>query len=54
MTRKIYQAFSKIGLIPDSGATYFLPRLIGIQKATALMMTGEKISAQEALNMGMI
>ena len=48
------QAFSKIGLIPDSGATYFLPRLIGIQKATALMMTGEKISAQEALNMGMI
>ncbi|MFM7710618.1 MAG: enoyl-CoA hydratase-related protein, partial [Ferruginibacter sp.] len=31
------QAFSKIGLIPDSGGTFFLPRLIGFQKATALM-----------------
>ena len=48
------QAFSKIGLIPDSGGTYFLPRLIGIQKATALMMLGDKISAEEAEKMGMI
>jgi 2-(1,2-epoxy-1,2-dihydrophenyl)acetyl-CoA isomerase len=48
------QAFSKIGLIPDSGGTYFLPRIIGRQKATALMMLGEKISAEEALEMGMI
>ena len=48
------QAFSKIGLIPDSGGTYFLPRLIGFQKASALMMTGDKVSAQEAEKMGMI
>ena len=48
------QAFSKIGLIPDSGGTYFLPRLIGIQKAAALMMTGETISAEKAETLGMI
>ena len=48
------QAFSKIGLIPDSGATFFLPRLIGMQKATGLMMTGEPISAMEAEKIGMI
>ncbi|HWR94953.1 MAG TPA: enoyl-CoA hydratase-related protein [Flavobacterium sp.] len=48
------QAFSKIGLIPDSGGTFFLPRLVGFQRATALMMLGDKISAQEALNIGMI
>ena len=48
------QAFSKIGLIPDSGGTYFLPRLIGWQKASALFLLGEKISAVEAERMGMI
>ncbi len=48
------QAFSKIGLIPDSAGTFFLPRLIGFQKATALMMLGDKVSAQEAYNLGMI
>ena len=48
------QAFSKIGLIPDSGGTYTLPRLIGWQKASAIMMLGDKISAQEAEAMGMI
>ncbi|WBO84186.1 enoyl-CoA hydratase-related protein [Hymenobacter yonginensis] len=48
------QAFSKIGLIPDSAGTYFLPRLIGLQRATALMMTGDKVSAPEAVQMGMI
>ena len=48
------QAFSKIGLIPDSAGTFFLPRLIGIQKATALMMLGDKVSAQEAVDLGMI
>lgn len=48
------QAFSKIGLIPDSGGTFFLPRLIGFQRATALMMTGDKVMALEALQMGMI
>lgn len=48
------QAFSKIGLIPDSGGTYFLPRLIGWQKASALAMLGDKINAAEAERMGMI
>ena len=48
------QAFSKIGLVPDSGGTFFLPRLVGLQQATALMMLGEKIGAEEAQRMGMI
>lgn len=48
------QAFSKIGLIPDSGGTFFLPRLIGFQRASALMMMGDKIGAKQALEMGMI
>jgi 2-(1,2-epoxy-1,2-dihydrophenyl)acetyl-CoA isomerase len=48
------QAFSKIGLIPDSGGTFFLPRLIGFGKASALMMLGDKISAGDAEKMGMI
>jgi len=53
-TASFVQAFSKIGLIPDSGGTFFLPRLIGLQKATALMMLGDKVSAQEAERIGMI
>lgn len=48
------QAFSAIGLIPDSGGTFFLPRLIGFQKASALAMLGDKVSAKEAEQMGMI
>ncbi|MEY3399194.1 MAG: hypothetical protein RL220_1788 [Bacteroidota bacterium] len=48
------QAFSKIGLIPDSGGTITLPRLIGFQKASALMMLGDKVSATEAENLGMV
>lgn len=48
------QAFSKIGLIPDSAGTFFLPRLIGFQKASALMMLGDKVSAQDAEKMGMV
>jgi len=48
------QAFSKIGLIPDSGGTFFLPRIIGMQKATALMMLADKVMAADAEKMGMI
>lgn len=48
------QAFSKIGLIPDSGGTFTLPRLIGWQKASALMMTGDMVAAADAEKMGMI
>ncbi len=48
------QAFSKIGLIPDSSGTFFLPRLIGWQKASALAMLGDKVPAADAEKMGMI
>lgn len=48
------QSFSKIGLVPDTGGSFFLPRLIGWQKATALMMLGEKLAAEDAERMGMI
>jgi 2-(1,2-epoxy-1,2-dihydrophenyl)acetyl-CoA isomerase len=48
------QAFAKIGLIPDSGGTFFLPRLIGLPRAVAMMMSGEKVSASDAQNIGMI
>ncbi len=48
------QSFVNIGLIPDSGGTFFLPRIIGMQKATALMFTGEKISSEEAERLGLI
>jgi 2-(1,2-epoxy-1,2-dihydrophenyl)acetyl-CoA isomerase len=48
------QAFSLIGLIPDSAGTFFLPRLIGFQKATALAMLGDKVGAEEAERLGMI
>lgn len=48
------QAFSKIGLIPDSGGTFTLPRLVGMQRAAALMFLGDKVPAQQAMEMGMI
>lgn len=48
------QAFSLIGLIPDSAGTFFLPRLVGFQKAQALMMLGDKVNAEEAQRLGMI
>lgn len=48
------QAFSKIGLIPDSGGTWFLPRLVGMQRAAALAFLGDKLSAEEAERMGLI
>ncbi|HEX9745080.1 MAG TPA: enoyl-CoA hydratase [bacterium] len=48
------QAFVKIGLIPDSGGTWTLPRLVGLQRATALTMLGEKLSASDAHSIGLI
>ena len=48
------QSFSKIGLIPDSGGTFFLPRIVGLPRATAMMMLGDKIKAGQALEFGMI
>ncbi len=51
---KFIQSFSNIGLIPDSGGTYFLPRLVGHQKAMAMTMLGEKVTAEEAADLGLI
>jgi 2-(1,2-epoxy-1,2-dihydrophenyl)acetyl-CoA isomerase len=51
---KFIQAFSKIGLVPDSGGTWFLPRLIGEARAKALAMTAEPVSAETAVSWGMI
>ena len=48
------QAFSKIGLIPDTGGTWVLPRLVGHARAMGLAMTGDKLSATDAERMGMI
>lgn len=48
------QSFARIGLIPDSGGTFFLPRLAGLARATAMTMLGEKIPAQRAFEFGMI
>jgi 2-(1,2-epoxy-1,2-dihydrophenyl)acetyl-CoA isomerase len=51
---KFIQSFAKIGLVPDSGGTYFLPRLIGEARARALAMLAEPISAETAASFGMI
>lgn len=48
------QAFCKIGLVPDSGGTFFLPHLLGTARAMALAMLGEKLSAEQAAQWGMI
>ena len=48
------QAFSKIGLVPDAGGTWLLPRLVGRANALALAMTGDKLGAEEAQRMGLI
>src|SRR5215470_17685583 len=51
---KFNQAFIKIGLVPDCGGTFILPRLVGWKRAAELMFTGEMITAQQAAEMGMI
>ena len=53
-TASFIQAFVKIGLVPDCGGTYFLPRLAGTQRAMALAMTGERLSAEDAERFGVI
>jgi 2-(1,2-epoxy-1,2-dihydrophenyl)acetyl-CoA isomerase len=51
---KFNQAFIKIGLTPDCGGTFILPRLVGWKRATELLFTGDLVSAQDAAEMGMI
>jgi 2-(1,2-epoxy-1,2-dihydrophenyl)acetyl-CoA isomerase len=53
-TASFIQAFSKIGLVPDSGGSWFLPQRLGLARAMALAMTGDKLSAPEAKAMGLI
>ena len=48
------QAFSRIGLMPDSGGTYFLPRLVGMARAMGLALLGEKLAAEDAERFGLI
>ena len=48
------QAFSKIGLIPDAGGTWFLPQRLGLARAMGLALTGDRLGAQQALEWGMI
>lgn len=48
------QSFAAIGLVPDSGGTFMLPRLIGLPRATAFAMLGEKMKAKEAERIGLI
>lgn len=51
---KFIEIFTNIGLMPDAGGMYILPRIVGIKKATELMITHRAVSAQEALNLGMV
>ena len=48
------ESFAKIGLVPDTGGSFFLPRLVGMARATALTMLAEKITAQQAVEIGLI
>ncbi|HEY9784379.1 MAG TPA: enoyl-CoA hydratase-related protein [Candidatus Obscuribacterales bacterium] len=48
------QSFTKVGLVPDSGSTFLLPRLIGLTKAFELMLSADKLEAKEALDMGLV
>jgi 2-(1,2-epoxy-1,2-dihydrophenyl)acetyl-CoA isomerase len=48
------QSFAKLGLIPDTGGTYFLPRLVGTARALGLALLGEKLSAEQAADWGLI
>ncbi|MFT5920376.1 MAG: 2-(1,2-epoxy-1,2-dihydrophenyl)acetyl-CoA isomerase, partial [Granulosicoccus sp.] len=51
---KFIQSFINIGLVPDTGGTYFLPRLVGLHKATVMTMLGEKMTAEEGKDLGLI
>ncbi|HEY9325733.1 MAG TPA: enoyl-CoA hydratase-related protein, partial [Candidatus Limnocylindria bacterium] len=47
-------AWTRVGLVPDAGSAYFLPRIVGFGRATDMILTGEPVSAHEALRMGLV
>jgi len=47
-------AWTRVGLVPDAGSAYFLPRIVGIGRATDMILTGEPVSADDALRMGLV
>lgn len=53
-TAYFLMAFSKVGLVPDSGATWLLPRLVGLPRATAMLMLGDRVTAEQAAEWGLI
>src|SRR5438045_6873471 len=53
-TATFIQSFARIGLIPDSGGTFILPRIIGLQRAAALTMLGDKLDANRAKDWGLL
>jgi 2-(1,2-epoxy-1,2-dihydrophenyl)acetyl-CoA isomerase len=56
MARSAYlqEAFARIGLVPDAGGTWFLPRIVGQKRALALMLTAEQVAADELQRMGLV
>jgi 2-(1,2-epoxy-1,2-dihydrophenyl)acetyl-CoA isomerase len=54
VTTNFIQSFTKVGLVPDSGSTFMLPRLIGVTKAFELMLTADKLDAADALRLGLV
>jgi 2-(1,2-epoxy-1,2-dihydrophenyl)acetyl-CoA isomerase len=48
------QSFTRIGLVPDTGGTFFLPRLVGMARASAMMLLADKVPARKALEYGMV